>query len=129
MPDFLQLVSMMREQMHATLSRTDVLRPLAWLIGMMATMTALLVFGKAPEWLLICASLCLAGSVSLYFFAYIYCLLKDRDGLRSERYSLEKLAIEHGIYGDSHIGLVRQGKDEPKLISPSAATTTPESER
>lgn len=44
------------------------------------------------------------ASVPLYGFAYVYCLLYDRDALRSERYSLQKMAIEHGMIGDSKTG-------------------------
>src|SRR5262245_53280420 len=36
-PDLLRLVSVLREQMHATLSRSDALKPLAWLIVIIMT--------------------------------------------------------------------------------------------
>src|SRR5262249_35549561 len=101
MPDFLQLVSTLREQMNATLSRSDVLKPLAWLIGLLIAAAALLVFsGKAPDWLLVTIGVSLAASVAIYVVAYCYCLIKNPDALRSEKYSLHKMAIEHGIYGD-----------------------------
>lgn len=43
----------------------------------------------------------------LYLFAYTYCLFKDRDALRTERYSIQKLAIEKGFVGDSLTGTLR----------------------
>lgn len=46
--------------------------------------------------------------------------------LRSERYSLNKLAIEHGLYGDSTTGIVEEGS--PKLIAPVSVTPEGESE-
>jgi len=119
MADFLQLVSMLREQMNATLSRSDVLKPLAWLIGILAALTAVLAAAKAPEWLLVWAAGSLVCTIVLYGAAYTFCLLKDRDALRSERYTLHKMAIEHGVYGDSRIGLIEPDPNTPKLIEPS----------
>ncbi len=102
---FLSLVSALREQMQATLSRSDVLRPIAWLVGILVTATVTLVLAKAPEWLLILSGLLLLASIVLYIVAYLFCLIKDRDALRSERYVLQKLAIEHRLLGDSVSGL------------------------
>src|SRR5882672_4193880 len=100
MADFLQLFSMMREQMNATLSRSDVLKPLAWLIGILATAIVTALFARPPEWLLVALTVMLIVSIALYGGAFVFCLLNDRDSLRSEKYSLHKMAIEHGIYGD-----------------------------
>jgi hypothetical protein len=107
MPDFLQMVSTLREQMNATLSRSDVLKPLAWLVGLLVAAAGLLVFsGKAPDWLLVTIGVSLAASVAIYVASYLYCLFKNPDALRSEKYSLHKMAIEHGIYGDSNAGVL-----------------------
>lgn len=57
-------------------------------------------------WLLIALS-CGIGLVILQMiFAYNYLLIKDRDALRSESYTLNKLAIEKGLIGDSDAGVV-----------------------
>jgi hypothetical protein len=79
---------------------------LAWLVGILATATVALPLAKAPEWLLALLAIFLTISIGLYLFAYLYCLFRDRDALRSERYSLHKMAIEHGIYGDSTSGII-----------------------
>lgn len=121
MADFMQLVSMLREQMNATLSRSDVLKPLAWLIGILATATSVLVFAQAPQWLLIVAACILVASILLYEGAYVFCLLKDRDALRSEKYSLNKLAIEHRLIGDSKTGLF-EADDTNKTIGDANST-------
>jgi len=91
--------------MNATLSRSDVLKPLAWLIGILGTMLALSLAAKGPDWLVLCEIVLLSAIVSLYGGAYIFCLVYDRDALRSEKYSLHKMAIEHGYYGDNRTGL------------------------
>ena len=36
---------------------------------------------------------------------YIYCLINDRDSLRSEKFTIQKLAIEKGIMGDDVTGI------------------------
>ena len=35
----------------------------------------------------------------------IYCLINDRDSLRSEKFTIQKLAIEKGIMGDDVTGI------------------------
>jgi hypothetical protein len=81
------------------------LKPLAWLIGILTLATVLMLYAKAPDWLLIVMACLLVGTILLYGFSYSFCLFNDRDALRSEKYSLQKLAIEHGLLGDSSTGL------------------------
>jgi membrane protein YdbS with pleckstrin-like domain len=104
MADFLRLISTLKQQMSATLSRSDILRPLAGLIGILITAIILIIVAKGPEWLLILMSVVWVFSIVLYFFTYVFCLFRDRDALRSEKYSLQKMAIEHGLFGDSTSG-------------------------
>jgi membrane protein YdbS with pleckstrin-like domain len=126
MADFMQMVSLFREQMNATLSRSDVLRPLAWLVLITGLTLILLVGANAPEWLLILAGVLFVGSVCIYAVAYIFCLFVDRDSLRSEKYSLQQMAIEHGIVGDSTTGVIELKSDRHKSIGP---TGTAESDK
>ena len=42
----------------------------------------------------------------VYVFSYVYLLFNDRDALRSERFTLSKMAIERSITGDSLRGFV-----------------------
>jgi hypothetical protein len=114
-PDLLRLVSVLREQMHATLSRSDALKPLSWLIVIIMTTAVLLVNATAPEWLLIVAACLLSAAITLYFVAFGYCLVKDRDALRSETYSLHKIAIEHGLVGDSITGVIAPETEDHRL--------------
>lgn len=57
-----------------------------------------------------------ALAIIVYVGSYIYLLRVNPDALRSERYSLEKLAIEKGVYGDSLTGVVEnQSSTQQKL--------------
>jgi len=51
------------------------------------------------------ACMCIVSGL-VFFGAYLYCLFADRDALRSETYSIQKLAIEKGFIGDSIIGIL-----------------------
>ena|SRR5215471_19208234 len=117
MPDFLQLVSALREQMHATLSRSDALRPLGWLIATLTAATILLAYVSAPKWLLVVTACLLIAAITLYFVAFGFCLINDRDALRSETYSLHKMAIEHGLIGDSITGVIAPGTGDQRLLT------------
>jgi hypothetical protein len=46
MTEFFQIFAALREQMNATLSRSDVLRALIWPMGILMTVTLGLVFAK-----------------------------------------------------------------------------------
>jgi hypothetical protein len=114
---------MLREQMNATLSRSDVLKPLAWLIGILTGATALFLYAKAPEWLVASLGISLLFSILSYFGSCLFCLLNDRDALRSEKYSLNKMAIQHGVFGDSIAGIIERpiidGQSTSRVAQPS----------
>jgi len=115
--------------MHAELTRSDVLRALIWpnaglLLALVAALTR-----PAPDWILLTLVSLLCGFMLLYAATYVFCLFKDRDALRSEKYKLQKMAIEHGLYGDDSIGLIDipqppKGKKDivrPMLSNPESA--------
>ena len=61
---------------------------------------------------------------ALFVGAYIYCLFHDREALRSETYSIQKLAIEKGFLGDSVTGMFEVDEDASgKLIDPPPTLT------
>lgn len=119
MPEFLRLLSELREHMQAELTRSDVLRPLVWPI--LAVILALAVLsGRAPAWVITWLSVALAALVGLYALGYVVCFFIDRDALRSEKYKLQKMAIERGLYGDSNMGL-----QEPPTVEGRAIPALP----
>lgn len=120
-PEFIRFLSTLREHMSAELTRSDVLRALIWpnaglilaLSGAMAT--------HQPDWVLRIIFIMLSIFMTLYGVAYIYFAFADPDALRSEKYKLQKMAIEQGLYGDSSIGLhkITEMSEETKLIEAS----------
>lgn len=127
MPDFLQLVATLREHMQAELTRTDALRPLVWPIaGLLLALTASYVW-SAPFEIKIGLGALLALLVISYVVAYGYFAVTDSDALRSEKYKLEKMAIEQGLYGNSTTGLQKMAdmSGATKLIEASPKGESP----
>lgn len=93
--------------------RSTVLRPLGWLTGLCISAVLVAVELKAPGWILVLFAVFAILSVILYLFSYVYCLFTDREALRSEKYSIQKMAIQKGFIGDSLAG----------VFSPESGTT------
>ena len=119
MADFREFVSAVREQMNATLTRSDALRPLIWPLGICAISMTFSAF-HGSSWLTYALGAMFFVALSLYLVAYYYCLLKNPDALRSESYNVQKMALERGIYGDSQTGIFEGGFEEAN--TPSIST-------
>jgi hypothetical protein len=85
-------------------SRSTVLNPLGWLTGICATASIAAFSCKSPAWLGIMFGSLAGISIILYLVAYIYFGLTDKDALRSERFSIQKMAIQKGFIGDNLSG-------------------------
>ena len=86
-------------------SRTTALAPLHLLFTLVisAFLIGLSLMVSTP-YLFLLASFCVL-TLLLELGAYVYLLIHDRDALRSERFTLEKIRIEKGLIGDSMTGL------------------------
>ena len=68
----------------------------------------------AQSWFVECLGIASATSIAVYIAGFIYFALTDPDLLRTERYLIQKTAIEHGLVGDSTTGFVRL--EGPKMV-------------
>lgn len=98
--------------------RSSALSPLGWAFA--ASLAGLVwSLGESPPmWVPVFLAWVSGGLAALYAIAFVYLLIKDPDSLRSETYSLEKMAIQHGLYGDSQTGLIRGDRIEPEALGP-----------
>lgn len=64
-------------------------------------------WAKSELWLIVLFAVFDTLTVVLYLGTYAYCLIKDKDALRSETYSIQRLALEKGVLGDSTSGILR----------------------
>ncbi|MBS1509835.1 MAG: hypothetical protein JST86_03290 [Bacteroidetes bacterium] len=111
-------INLIRELLHrsdSSGSKSTILKPLTWLVSILIGGVILLQKVNTPAWLTVFFCIIVSLAVLIFFFAYIFCLFKDRDALRSEKYSIQKMAIEKGIYGDNITGI--HEPDNSKLLS------------
>jgi hypothetical protein len=102
----LEIFNGLFQQANAEASRSTALKPLGWLIAMLLPSTLAAFYYLLPAAITGTLMLLTVISVLAYLGAYVYFLKVDPDALRSETYSLKKLAIQRGIFGDSTHGTV-----------------------
>lgn len=100
-------------------SRSTAMGPMVWLAGMtMATVVSLAV-GRAPTWVVIAAVAAMFLSVIGFIAVFGYFAFKQPDALRSERFTLTKLALQESVRGDDLAGIVRMTEgDGPAALPP-----------
>lgn len=100
-------ISKMLEQADRVVhSRSSVLVPLQWLLIILAVFFLALIPIHAPAWAQIGEGVCFGLILILSVAAYVFFVIRNPDGLRSEQYSLSKYASEQGLYDDSDSGLI-----------------------
>lgn len=87
-------------------SKSTAMSALAWLIAVLvAALTACLKL-STPDWILRIIVALLTIAVLIYMGLYVFLAIKAPDALRSEKYSLSKMAIEKSFRGDNLTGIV-----------------------
>lgn len=123
-------VPWLRDMLHQATedgSRSTALKPVGWMTAVLTSSSIGSAYFGSPLWLTVIFGVSSALSVGLYLFAYIYLLFKDRDYLRSERYSIQKLAIEKGVLGDSSSGIIDvEVQPATKALSVAASSESEE---
>jgi hypothetical protein len=107
----------------ARASRSTALNPLLWVLAtLMAALVGLVAF-RADTWLVVGVFSLLAASLLATLIAYGCLAWKNPDALRSEKYTLTKMALEKSMKGDNLNEFVRTLGDEalsPALPPPEA---------
>ena len=85
--------------------KSTILKPLSWLISILIGGLGLSFYLKAPTWTSILFASIICIIVLLFIFSYVFCLFTDKDALRSEKFSIQKMAIEKGLLGDNISGI------------------------
>jgi hypothetical protein len=93
------------QQANIGQSRSSVLNPLQWLLVILVAGVAICLLFHSPSWLIGLFAVMLILVLCLFLGSYIYFARTNPDALRSEQFSLSKLAIEKGMVGDSLAGL------------------------
>lgn len=114
-----ELIRAFLSQASASGSRSTALQPLAVLSGILVSGLVLAASWGAPEWSLITVAVLLGITVCIYLVCYVVYATKNPDLLRSEKYTLSKMAIEKNLIGDDISGLLEVGEYEQSAISPA----------
>jgi hypothetical protein len=93
------------QQANIGQSRSSVLNPLQWMLVILVFGVGICLLAHSPSWLVVLFAIMLGLVLSLFLGAYIYFARTNPDALRSEQFSLSKLAIEKGMVGDTLSGL------------------------
>lgn len=102
MPEILQTFM---QQASAKGARSTVLHTLLIFIGMLLSAIVVTATIGAPEWIINVFTVVFSFACGIFFLAFIYFGLNDPDALRSEKFVIDKMAMEKGLYGDSQSGL------------------------
>ncbi|MDE0334385.1 MAG: hypothetical protein OXI64_05455 [Defluviicoccus sp.] len=92
-------------------------------MAMLLSATLAAFYFRLPNWLGVVFSLSAGLATKAYLGSYFYLMFTDRDALRSERYSIQKLAIEKGLYGDNLTGTFRHVDEiDPLSLGPQQSS-------
>ena len=106
-------------------SRSTALQPLVWLVVVLALTFLGSLRYHAPSWALIAIS-CVGGiAIVVYLGSYVYLIGHNIDATRSERFVLEKIALQQSRIGDDRVGF---SDDRRKELLGIPATVSPKSE-
>lgn len=122
------LIKAFMQQANATGSKSTILKPLGWMMAICISATLTSTYFKSETYIV---NIFLGFSILtmiLYFTTYIYCLINDRDALRSETYSIQKMALEKGFVGDNMSGIKDFSNTNSTMIENNNSSSNVEAE-
>ncbi len=121
----LQIIKAFFQQATIYGSRSTVFKPIVGMLSLLIPGTLGAFYLGAPMWVGTVFAILAVLAVTLFLFTYVYFMFKDPDALRSEKYSLHKMAIERGLFGDDRYGLIDPDKETiSALTAPRDAGTS-----
>lgn len=101
------------------------MKPLSWLLAILltATLVSFIPDPPVPLWVSICLVTMDCLAFLLFAGAYIFFMTKDPDALRSEKFNIEKMAIQQSMTGDSEHGVLEE-KTVPSTKHKETAVTS-----
>jgi hypothetical protein len=119
----IELIRSLFQQASAQGSRSTALNPLGWAF---ATVLSALIGAKvadAPQSIITLLSVFASLILAVFLFAYIYFMFKQPDALRSEKFTLSKMAIEKSVIGDSLKGFKELPVGDQKALQSAIEVT------
>jgi hypothetical protein len=114
MPPIEYVLSLLRQSTSGRGSRSTAMKDLNWLVAAVLAALVALVAAKADLWIIIAVLILLVAVIGRWLWAHHSFAERDPDLLRSEWYSLERIALEQKetLRGDDRTGLVTIEVDE-----------------
>ena len=106
----IELIRSLFQQASAQGSRSTVLNPIAWAFATVLSAMIGTSIVHAPPWTTVTLAIFAGVILIVFIVAYLYFMVKDPDALRSEKFTLSKMAIERSVIGDSLIGFSNLGQ-------------------
>lgn len=100
------VIKLFLEQASAKGSKSTVLKPLYMMMAVCIAGVFTTFHFSFPLWSSYFFAFFTCMTMCVYLAAYVYCIFKHPDALRSESYSIQKLAIQKGFVGDDLTGVV-----------------------
>lgn len=114
------------KQASAKGTKATVLKPLGWMMLILVSSTLSSFYFKTPNWVSYMFGGFSGLTMILYLITYLFCLFTDKDALRSETFSIQKMAIEKGFIGDSLVGKFNLDDNEGKRLIEATPSTKDE---
>ncbi len=97
-------ISSLFGQANQTGEKSTIIHPLLWVISILISALIAEVYFEADNLLKIGTFLLLFIILMFLMIVYWHCLINKPDYLRSEKWSIQKMAIEKQVVGDSYTG-------------------------
>lgn len=124
----IEVIHQLFQKSDASGSKSTILKPLTWLISVLISAEIVLSYSKANTIILIFIAVLISLVFIVFMFAFIFCLFKNPDALRSETFSIQKMAIEKGVFGDSNSGMFLSN-EQSDLLKMSQSSTVEKGEQ
>lgn len=100
-------------------NRTSIMTPITWVLGVMLSALVLCARSGTPGWLLVALAVATGLVLVVALVVYTYAALTKPDLLRTEHFTLRKMEIQKGYFGDSRTGLHSGETSVPVLVANS----------
>jgi len=122
MPGF-EVFRSLLQQSQANGSRSTALNPIAGALALLLSALLAAIWLHAVMWVDVLLAVFASLVLAVFLFTYVYFVFKNSDALRSEKFTLYKIALERSLTGDTLKGFSEVGieaETAPARVGPSA---------
>jgi hypothetical protein len=106
-------------------AKSTVLNSLGWMAALMVSAILGSSLVHSPDWIVAMFAYAFVADLVLFLAAFVFFAATDKDALRSERFGIQKMAIEKGMIGDSTTGLFFPEDSQPFGSNGTTSITPP----